>query len=719
MNAPDGTERKSRRKAARSAIKLISQVQVGVAEEKQSSGDEFKDSGDDKSSDGDDLGDGDLEEVESEGDLDEGDEGEKSDDQTMSSRRSSWLRKQRRWRMFQYGEMLWKTKRRLALLRNFYLDMDGRDDVFPELRPDVGHWGRPLSHCESAAYLPSRLTSMGFTQSDEAGEGGSGGDDEQLSPSTLRWGETTQRNGVSYSYSGGPIWAVEWCPLPHDARTNQLAAVAADVSDAEPPCTHTALTAPALVQMWTFGGLRHGGEPSSARPRLQMCVAHDGGFVRSMAWCPYRAYDTQVPDTDSQGHTMPRLGLLAVGGSHGKVEIFSIPHLESLPHSRETESSAEEAGLSGEVSAPDRTTAAATEGSNPLPAIYKPKPVLTLMPNTSAGPCLCVAWQNAGDLRYILSSYGTGGVFLWDLESASPLVRVDRSSLLPVRCFKESSLGVVGCVWSARCPYLFVTASLSMAVSIWDIRKPQVPLSSSTTRNAETTYARAVCSTGPIRAAFLSTADRIIGKENCPLSITGLTPSFMRIPSLRLCLARHFDCIWDVSFCPRYEVALSCDAAGNLMVTVPPLTRFLTRSKLMHMMYLKIVPTALVYKARLKAQQTSEHRREAAASTSATDGESQEAEQDPGGDVAERTLHFRNIPVTNSFKFPTDRRSDLTLNDTEPLGENIQAVHRARLNPNRSSCLWAVSGGQAGLLRLDNLFGLVSPRCRDVRDLLN
>ena len=54
------------------------------------------------------------------------------------------------------------------------------------------------------------------------------------------------------------------------------------------------------------------------------CVAHNGGFINALSWCPHRAMNTSEltePET-FKSELLPRLGLLAVAGAKGTVDIY-------------------------------------------------------------------------------------------------------------------------------------------------------------------------------------------------------------------------------------------------------------------------------------------------------------------------------------------------------------------------------------------------------------
>lgn len=58
-------------------------------------------------------------------------------------------------------------------------------------------------------------------------------------------------------FTGGPVWALEWCPTPDGAPCRQYVAVASHAGmDDLHPVTRTS-SGPGLVQLWDCGELEY------------------------------------------------------------------------------------------------------------------------------------------------------------------------------------------------------------------------------------------------------------------------------------------------------------------------------------------------------------------------------------------------------------------------------------------------------------------------------
>lgn len=66
----------------------------------------------------------------------------------------------------------------------------------------------------------------------------------------------------------------------------------------------------------------------------------------------------------------------------------------------------------------------------------------------------------------------TGTVYLWDVSATSPLLKVDSSTLRPLRCFSYHSMAVVSVCWNPGSPSVFVTVSFDQTMCVWHAEKP-------------------------------------------------------------------------------------------------------------------------------------------------------------------------------------------------------------------------------------------------------
>ncbi|XP_050393372.1 mucin-2 [Patella vulgata] len=142
-------------------------------------------------------------------------------------------------------------------------------------------------------------------------------------PQTLHIFQSFTTKDQVTSYCGATITAVEWCPLPIFESANQYAAVVCNMTSDQPIKVTGEPSGQSVVQIWKFGDLN---PLSKTMPEPVLCyiMLHDGGCVTSISWCPQGAW--QHPDKTVQQNVVPRLGLLAVSSLDGHVRVYSIPH---------------------------------------------------------------------------------------------------------------------------------------------------------------------------------------------------------------------------------------------------------------------------------------------------------------------------------------------------------------------------------------------------------
>lgn len=61
--------------------------------------------------------------------------------------------------------------------------------------------------------------------------------------------------GTSYFYTGGPVWAMEWCPIRQGLSKVQFLAVSSGRSAEELRDVATLKDGPCLTQIWSAGSL--------------------------------------------------------------------------------------------------------------------------------------------------------------------------------------------------------------------------------------------------------------------------------------------------------------------------------------------------------------------------------------------------------------------------------------------------------------------------------
>ncbi|XP_059140419.1 general transcription factor 3C polypeptide 2-like [Physella acuta] len=587
---------------------------------------------------------------------------------------------EKKWSSICFLDANMTQSQRLEILHKFY-DSIPKDPIFTDLQPHPSNWS-PLDGSEREKYLPLRQHSVKFT----CGLLGHTTDHSQEEMS-LNWGQSVIRNGKPYCYTGGPVWALEWCPLPEGVESEQFFAVALDLTaDEKLPSTTNTSSGRGIVQIWSAGVLKNE-KDCTGDLSIKYCIAHESGYCVSMSWCPGRCYDEEEHEDGS----LRRLGLLAVACSDGSVLVYSLPQPNTL-----------EAQHSKDIS------------------IYYPSPAVTLVPNsqTGCGPCLCTAWQQGGNHEQIVAGYGRGNIFVWDLVSKSPLLRVNDTTLRPLQCFKFNTEGILSCTWNPQVPSSFATSSFDGSFCQWDTNMTYMPVG--TMRQSFQLFVhRSLCWAGPMQLGFFSSAEKFNMTDKCPVTFHGLSRNGTKNMGTGLAVQNHAACIWDVSYCPFYEVLVSCDAIGKARLTLPPMMDVRTKAVKNHgIWYKSACPMLDVYQAKLIKKNDVDSQLDllglSRGQMSEVTGSSRcFSTLDILGACqnfnAEEIVHYLDSPMT---------KDDLTLQVAKSSGKteledfggsNTNAVHKIRLNPNAWSCLWMISGGQAGLLRLDNLSPVVQP----------
>lgn len=84
-----------------------------------------------------------------------------------------------------------------------------------------------------------------------------------------------------------------------------------------------------MIQIWNMGTLKSDG--TTRKPELAYAVAHEGGTVWSMEWCPSGCYSTLHQSS------LGRMGLLAAGCSDGCIRVYALPFPGDLPRDAQSQ----------------------------------------------------------------------------------------------------------------------------------------------------------------------------------------------------------------------------------------------------------------------------------------------------------------------------------------------------------------------------------------------
>ncbi|KAM6964927.1 general transcription factor 3C polypeptide 2 [Aplochiton taeniatus] len=317
--------------------------------------------------------------------------------------------------------------------------------VFPEWIPSEKHW-HFLSESESDLYLPQELESPSFTISREGIN-----EDPPLFHKLNRF-EGVPAHPVRWDvsfFTGGPVWAMDWCPCPDGSIANQYVALSTHRTADEQHLVHRTYTKPGLVQVWNLGQLQYDTRPPSC-PCLSYGLAQDKGFVWNLKWCPAGTWE--LPSTSRKAPLLPRLGLLAVATSNGQITIYSLPHPDALHNRRKL-----------------------------------PKTVTLQLGSSQAsrgeesGQVLSMDWVGTKPHDLLAAGFHDGVVGLWNLCSQSVLLRIrspDQSiTLMPFHCFIAHDQSTRALAFCPASRDLLATAGDDRLIKMWNLKKTHEPIS--------------------------------------------------------------------------------------------------------------------------------------------------------------------------------------------------------------------------------------------------
>ncbi|KAF6723143.1 General transcription factor 3C polypeptide 2 [Oryzias melastigma] len=393
-------------------------------------------------------------------------------------------------------------------------------------------------------YLPQELQSAAFRVSREGlGEQ----DSPQLRLNRFHSLPAHSDRWDMVLFTGGPVWALEWCPTPDGAPARQYVAVACHAGMDDLHLVTQTPSGPGLVQLWDCGELEYNSRPDSP-PALVYGLAQDRGFIWGLKWCPSGAWEP--PASSRKAPHLPRLGLLAVASSSAVVSIYSLPHPDALLCSDRLNTSGEPSQSPG--------------GSNPAP-----RAVVTLRLGSiraprqeQSGMALSLDWLPQTPHNLLAVGFYEGVVGLWDLTTASALLRVrepDRSlSLLPHRCFLAQDHAVRALAFCPASRHLLATAGGDRHVKVWDLRRRCDPVAVQ-----KRFLTNEIC--WPLTAPGLLICQEcaFVAKGSHGLHFISLSsPSYFAIP--------RNTTVWSITYSEWLNVAVSADVVGELILSILP-----------------------------------------------------------------------------------------------------------------------------------------------------
>uniref|UniRef100_A0A3P9I9F1 General transcription factor IIIC, polypeptide 2, beta n=1 Tax=Oryzias latipes TaxID=8090 RepID=A0A3P9I9F1_ORYLA len=571
--------------------------------------------------------------------------------------------------------------------------------LFPEWLPSTRDWNA-VPHSDSGRYVPQELQSAAFSVSRE---GLSKQDSPQLRLDRFCSLPAHRECWDMVLFTGGPVWALEWCPTPDGAPCRQYVAVACHAGmDDLHPVTRTS-SGPGLVQLWDCGELEYNCRPDSP-PALVYGLAQDKGFIWGLKWCPSGAWEP--PSSNRKASVLPRLGLLAVASSSGVVSIYSLPHPDALLASNRL-----------------------TSSENNRPPVFKADAVVTLKlgaikaPRHESGLVLSLDWLPQKPHDVMAVGFYDGVVGLWDLTTKAALLRVreaDRSlSLLPHRCFLAHDHAVRALAFCPASRHLLATAGEDRHLKMWDLRRLCDPL-----MVQKRFLTNEMC--WPLTSPGLLIAQdcAFVAKGNQGLHFLGLsTPSYYAI--------QRNTTVWSMSYSEWLNCVVSADVVGELILSIlPQLDHSGPLVKRNILRRFPICFTSMV--PREEKEETAEVEEEGGAGVEQEKEQSRKPDEDEEVQrkkglhlqldtykegVQRSSLHYADSNVKNlgnlEKRSPWKRMKNTESTAKVNMDEStLAALHKVRFSPNMSSHVWLVSGGQAGLLRLHCLRSLISPNAR-------
>ncbi|XP_055979363.1 general transcription factor 3C polypeptide 2 [Sorex fumeus] len=546
---------------------------------------------------------------------------------------------------------------------------------FAEWIPLAWKW-HLLSELEAAPYLPQEEKSPLFSvQREGLPEDGTLYRINRFSSITAH----PERWDLSF-FTGGPLWALDWCPVPEGAVASQYVALfsSPDMNETHP--LSQLHSGPGLLQFWGLGTLQ---QESCAGNRAHFVygIACDNGCIWDLKFCPSGAWE--LPSTPRKAPLLPRLGLLALACSDGKVLLFSLPHPEALLA----------------LQPPDAMK----------PAIYKVQCVATLQVGSmqatdpsECGQCLSLAWMPTRPHHHLAAGYYNGMVVFWNLPTNSPLQRIRLSDgslkLYPFQCILAHDQAVRTLQWCKANSHFLVSAGSDRKIKFWDLRRPYEPINS----------IKRFLST---ELAWLLPYNGVtVAQDNCYASY-GLC-GIHYIDAGYLGFKAYFTAprkgtVWSLSGSDWLGTVAAGDISGELIAAILP-------DMALNPINVKRPAERRfpVYKADLMPYQDRHEDEDHSNSAGAPN-------PPPKARTYAETVnhHYLLFQDTDLGSFHDLLRREPILRMQEGEGHSqlcldrlqLEAVHKVRFSPNLDSYGWLVSGGQSGLVRIHFVRGLTSP----------
>lgn len=294
---------------------------------------------------------------------------------------------------------------------------------------------------------------------------------EEIADKDIPWKQWNRFEGGSDEdtfifFTGGPVWAVAWLPIPipmHTKEPCQYLAISTHPKMSSEYSVGKSHPGPNIIQIWSVGPLTSetDSKEESKFPTLSYAIAHNSGTIWCLEWCPSGCYQDESLNNykKESKSSLRRMGMLAAACSDGNVHIYSLPFPEELKFKKTVD--------------------------NQWP-IYKTDPVITLIVNISMydsknqnWQCTKLSWTKERKHNTIAAGFSNGYIAVWDLTYMSPLSLQKRRHTYFINAFQHfwahSNSVTMVCLVPYNGERFLATASLDRTYKFWDLENTTSP----------------------------------------------------------------------------------------------------------------------------------------------------------------------------------------------------------------------------------------------------
>ncbi|XP_033229922.1 uncharacterized protein LOC117181408 isoform X2 [Belonocnema kinseyi] len=316
----------------------------------------------------------------------------------------------------------------------------------------------PLNKEEGETFLPELRRSMAM-QKNISDTSEFGNSETRTEWSYWQKFEGRLEEGVPTFFVGGPVWALAWLPIPipmYSHQPIQYLAVSTHPTMESEYSVGQAYSGKNVLQIWNLGSL-HQQTSVLFVPELSYAVAHNGGTVWCMEWCPSGCYqDQRIVKFEKEPNKAKRMGLLAAACSDGFVHIYSLPFPEELTIS--------------------------PKEKNQLP-VYKANPVQLLVVNIAlterekqTWQCTKLSWTKENGHNILAAGFSNGYIALWNLTTQSSLLKKKQGSTTLLNSFRHFYAHHHSVSMISMIPYgekrFLASAGIDRCYKVWDLEQP-------------------------------------------------------------------------------------------------------------------------------------------------------------------------------------------------------------------------------------------------------